>query len=170
MKREVAFSVIVYDNYQYLHQAASRFMGGCSQISLFLVLISYCGWWLPQVTARSCICFGHSSHFVAQIYTHHLIPVGYVLLELEGVYYRTAQVWFWVPCTESSMTMKGCLCSVWIFFWVNDLRWSQKYIQTQRGVLGSQSGNLSSFELFHSWCVAFMYEWPVLGQWPVPVQ
>ena len=32
MKREVAFSVVVYDNYQYLHQAASRFMGGCSQI------------------------------------------------------------------------------------------------------------------------------------------
>ena len=28
MKREAAFSVIVYDNYQYLHQAASRFMGG----------------------------------------------------------------------------------------------------------------------------------------------
>ena len=32
MKREVAFSVVVYDNYQYLHQAASRFMGECSQI------------------------------------------------------------------------------------------------------------------------------------------
>ena len=28
MKREAAFSVVVYDNYQYLHQAASRFMGG----------------------------------------------------------------------------------------------------------------------------------------------
>ena len=28
MKREVALSVVVYDNYQYLHQAASRFMGG----------------------------------------------------------------------------------------------------------------------------------------------
>ena len=28
MKREVAFSVVVYDNYQYLHQAASRFMWG----------------------------------------------------------------------------------------------------------------------------------------------
>ena len=32
MKREVAFSVVVYDNYQYLHQAASRFIGECSQI------------------------------------------------------------------------------------------------------------------------------------------
>ena len=31
-KREVALSVVVYDNYQYFHQAASRFMGGCSQI------------------------------------------------------------------------------------------------------------------------------------------
>ena len=28
MKREVTLSVVVYDNYQYLHQAASRFMGG----------------------------------------------------------------------------------------------------------------------------------------------
>ena len=28
MKREAAFSVVVYDNYQNLHQAASRFMGG----------------------------------------------------------------------------------------------------------------------------------------------
>ena len=28
MKREAPFSVVVYDNYQYLHQAASRFMGG----------------------------------------------------------------------------------------------------------------------------------------------
>ena len=29
MKREAAaFSVVVYDNYQYLHQSASRFMGG----------------------------------------------------------------------------------------------------------------------------------------------
>ena len=27
-EREVAFSVVVYDNYQYLHQTASRFMGG----------------------------------------------------------------------------------------------------------------------------------------------
>ena len=27
MKQEVAFSVVVFDNYQYLHQAASRFMG-----------------------------------------------------------------------------------------------------------------------------------------------
>ena len=31
--REVAFSVVAYDNYQYLNQVASRFMGGgCSQI------------------------------------------------------------------------------------------------------------------------------------------
>ena len=28
MKREADFSVVVYGNYQYLHQAASRFMGG----------------------------------------------------------------------------------------------------------------------------------------------
>ena len=28
LKREVALSVLVYDNYQYLHQAASLFMGG----------------------------------------------------------------------------------------------------------------------------------------------
>ena len=58
-------------------------MGGeCSQIWLFLVLISYCGWWLSQITVRSRICFGHSSHFVAQIYTHHyvIIPIGYVLM------------------------------------------------------------------------------------------
>ena len=27
MKREVAF-LVMYNNYQYLHQAASRFMGG----------------------------------------------------------------------------------------------------------------------------------------------
>ena len=27
-KREVALSVVVYDNYQYLHQAVSRFMEG----------------------------------------------------------------------------------------------------------------------------------------------
>ena len=32
--------------------------GECSQIQLFLVLISYYGWWLLGVTARSCICFG----------------------------------------------------------------------------------------------------------------
>ena len=25
---QVAFSVVVYDNYQYFHQVASRFMGG----------------------------------------------------------------------------------------------------------------------------------------------
>ena len=87
-------------------------------------------------------------------------------IELEGVYYPTAQAWFRVLCIESSIKMKVCLCCVWIFFWVNDLRWLQQCIQTQRGVLGSQSGNLSSFE----WCIAFMYEWPVLGQWPVPVQ
>ena len=36
-------------------------------------------------------------------------------IELEGKYYRTAQVWFWVPCIENSLTMKVCLCSVWIF-------------------------------------------------------
>ena len=35
MKREIALSVVVYDNYQYLHQAASRFMGECSQIFVF---------------------------------------------------------------------------------------------------------------------------------------
>ena len=34
MKREAAFSVVVYDNYQYLHQAASRFMGGGMQSNL----------------------------------------------------------------------------------------------------------------------------------------
>ena len=28
MKREVALSVVIYDNDQYLHQAASHFMGG----------------------------------------------------------------------------------------------------------------------------------------------
>ena len=28
MKREAAFSVVVYDNYQYFDQVASRFMGG----------------------------------------------------------------------------------------------------------------------------------------------
>ena len=41
-------------------------------------------------------------------------------------------------------------------------------LQRQRAVLGSQRGNFSSFELFHSWCVAFMsfmFEWSVLGQW-----
>ena len=95
-------------------------------------------------------------------------------IELEGVYYRTAQAWFWVICIENSITMKVYLCSVWIFFyWINDLGWSQQCIRTQTGVLGSQSGNPSSFELIHSWCVTFMYEWLVLaclGQWPVPVQ
>ena len=28
MKQEATFSVVVYDNYRYFHQAASRFMGG----------------------------------------------------------------------------------------------------------------------------------------------
>ena len=46
------------------------------------------------------------------------------------------------------------------------LSWSQQCIQTQRGVLGSQIGNPFSFELFHSWCVAFMYEWPA-STWAV---
>ena len=36
------------------------------------------------------------------------------------------------------------------------------FTSLQRGVLESQRGNLSSFELFHSWCVAFMYEWSEL--------
>ena len=36
-------------------------------------------------------------------------------IELEGVYYRTAQAWICVPCIENSTTMKVCLCSVWIF-------------------------------------------------------
>ena len=48
---------------------------------------------------------------------------------------------------------------MWISFWVDDLklRWSQQRIQTHRVVLGShtQRGNLSSFELLHSWSVAF---------------
>ena len=35
-------------------------------------------------------------------------------------------------------------------------------LQRQRAVLGSQRGNFSSFELLHSWCVAFTYEWSVL--------
>ena len=43
-------------------------------------------------------------------------------------------------------------------------------LQRQKAVLGSQRGNFSSFELFHSWCVAFIHEWSVLGQWPIPVQ
>ena len=146
MKREVAFSVVVYDYYQYLHQAASHFMGGgeYSQIYLFLVLSRYCGW---QATARSCICFGPSSHFVAEIYTHHyvIIPIGYVLMHwIGGSILSTAHTWFWVPCIESSITMEVWHCSVWIFFSVNDLRWSQQCIRTQRGVLWSQSGNQSS--------------------------
>ena len=55
MKQEVAFSVVVYHNYQYLHQAISRFMGGMQSNLIVWVLITYCGWWLSQVTARSCI-------------------------------------------------------------------------------------------------------------------
>ena len=37
MKQEATFAVVVYDNYQYLHQAASRFMGvgERGQVSLF---------------------------------------------------------------------------------------------------------------------------------------
>ena len=35
MKREVALSVVVYDSYQYLHQAASRIMEGM-QSNLFV--------------------------------------------------------------------------------------------------------------------------------------
>ena len=30
------FSVVVYDNYQYIHQAASRFMGGGMQSNLIV--------------------------------------------------------------------------------------------------------------------------------------
>ena len=59
-----------------------------------MLLISYCGWW---ITAWSCICFGHSSHFVAQIYTHHfiIIPIGYVLMHWNGrSILSTAQAWF----------------------------------------------------------------------------
>ena len=88
----------------------------------------------------------------------------------EGVYHKITQAWFWVPCIESFITMKVYPCSVWISFWLDDSRWSQQRIQIQRRVLGSQKGNLSSFELFHSWCVSFMYEWSELGQWHVPVQ
>ena len=40
MKRKVAFSVAVYDNYQYLHQAASRFMGG-GMLSNLIVFGNY---------------------------------------------------------------------------------------------------------------------------------
>ena len=95
--------------------------GGCSQIWLFLVLISYCEWWFPQVTARSCISFGHTSHFVTQIYTNYyvVIPIGYVLMYwIGGSILSTTHAWFWVPCIESSITMKGCHYSMWIFFWV----------------------------------------------------
>ena len=37
MKREAAFSLVVHDNYQYLHQAASRFMGGGGMQSNLIV-------------------------------------------------------------------------------------------------------------------------------------
>ena len=33
---QVAFSVVVYDNYQYFHQVASRFMGGGNAVKLIV--------------------------------------------------------------------------------------------------------------------------------------
>ena len=84
----------------------------------------------------------------------------------EGVYYHD----YWitqalVPCIEVSSQWRSILVVCESPF----EEWSLQHIQTQRVVLGIKRGNLSSFELFHSWCVAFMYGWPVLGQWPVPV-
>ena len=38
MKREAAFSVVVYDNYQYFYQAASRFMGGGGEMQSNLIV------------------------------------------------------------------------------------------------------------------------------------
>ena len=35
MKQEVALSVVVYDNYQYLHQTASGFMGNAVKFNCF---------------------------------------------------------------------------------------------------------------------------------------
>ena len=45
-------------------------------------LHNYHGWWVPELTARSCICFGHSNHYVAQIYPHQYVifPIVYVLM------------------------------------------------------------------------------------------
>ena len=43
MNREVALSVVISDNYQYLHQAASRFMGGM-QSNLIVFDINYLLW------------------------------------------------------------------------------------------------------------------------------
>ena len=85
------FSVVVYYNYQYLHQAVFRFMGEHSQIWLCLVLIiAKRGWWVQELAARSCICFGHSNHYVAQIYTYHYVIISNRLcphiLNWTGVY------------------------------------------------------------------------------------
>ena len=125
MKREAAFSVVAYDNYQYLHQAASRCMGGM-QSNLIVFGISYCGWWLPEV--------GHAFVYII------IIPIGYVFM-------------FWlggcILSNHAGMILsflywkfhnnKGLSC-VWISFLVNDLRWSQQHIQHKEESLEVREG------------------------------
>ena len=69
MKREVAFSVVVYDKYQYFHQVASRFMGGGGMQSNSIVFGINKLLWVMTSRSNSYVMylFWSISHFVTQI-------------------------------------------------------------------------------------------------------
>ena len=125
--------------------------GECSQIQLFLVLISYCGWWLLQVTATSCTCFGHSSHFVAKIYIHHYvtIPLVYVLM-----FWLGGCILSWL-LNYTGMILSSLYwkfhhnegLSLWISFWVMI---TTAHSNTKTGPWNSER------ESFFFWIVSFM--------------
>ena len=91
-------------------------------LKLFLVLISYCGWWFLQVTVRSCICFGHSSHFWPDRPIHSTLYNNFNRLCPHVLNWRGYTIElhrhdseFPVYWKFHTVIMKGCLCSVWIF-------------------------------------------------------
>ena len=79
-------------------------------------------------------------------------------IELEGVYYRTAQAWFWVLCTENSITMKIYLCSAW-FFLLN--KWLEMITTTHSNTKRSpwKSKRESFFFWIDPFMVCYLYVW-----------
>ena len=79
-------------------------------------------------------------------------------IELEGVYYRTAQAWFWVICIENSITMKVYLCSVWIFFLLN--KWLEMITTTHSNTKRSPcKSKRESFFWIDPFMVRYLYVW-----------